>query len=91
MEPYITVTWSSHPEEHKNEFDDVETLEDQEKYNIYKGEIVEKSPKGRFLWISDELGSGAYKKVYRGYDGETGAEIAWNVISLKSLPICKWR
>ena len=55
-----------------------------------KGEFVEKSPKQRFLRNSEEIGSGAYKKVYRGYDEETGAEIAWNVISLKFLPNSKF-
>jgi len=42
------------------------------------------------LRSSDELGSGAYKKVYKGYDEETGVEIAWNIISLKSLPVSKF-
>jgi WNK lysine deficient protein kinase len=37
-----------------------------------KDEIVERSPKGRFLRFNDTLGSGAYKSVYRGYDNDSG-------------------
>lgn len=36
--------------------------------------------------MSIEIGSGSFKKVYRGYDEETGTEIAWNVISIATLP-----
>jgi WNK lysine deficient protein kinase len=59
----------------------VEELQDDDNFqNIMKGVLVEVSPKSRFQRYSEELGSGSYKKVYRGYDAETGAEIAWNVI-----------
>jgi nitrous oxide reductase len=46
---------------------------------------VEISPKGRFQRFSEELGSGAYKIVYRAVDIETGMEVAWNVINLNRL------
>ena len=47
---------------------------------------MEESPRGRFKRFCEELGSGAYKTVYRGIDHETGREVAWNVIKLKRLP-----
>lgn len=47
---------------------------------------IETSPKGRFKRFNEELGSGAYKSVYRGIDEDTGREIAWNVIKITRLP-----
>ena len=44
--------------------------------------VVEKSPKERFARFDDELGVGAFKRVFRGYDYDTGREIAWNVINV---------
>ena len=41
---------------------------------------VEASPKGRFLRYDEKLGEGAFKAVFKGYDTETGREIAWNRI-----------
>jgi len=32
------------------------------------------------------IGEGAFKKVYKGYDNDSGCEIAWNIINLKKLP-----
>jgi len=51
-----------------------------------KNKIVEYSPKGRFVRFNEELGSGAYKTVYKAYDNETGWEVAWNIIKLQRLP-----
>jgi WNK lysine deficient protein kinase len=48
--------------------------------------VIEASPKGRFNRFNEELGRGAFKIVYKGIDHETGREIAWNVINLRSLP-----
>ena len=31
------------------------------------------------------LGRGAYKKVYRGVDMDTGREVAWSIINLSAL------
>lgn len=59
---------------------DSETNEDPEEQ---KDRIVEESPKGRFLRFNEELGFGAYKTVYKGYDSDSGCEIAWNVIKLQ--------
>ena len=39
--------------------------------------------------FNEELGSGAYKTVYKAYDNETGWEVAWNVIKLQRLPDSK--
>jgi WNK lysine deficient protein kinase len=50
-----------------------------------KTDIVDRSPKGRFIRFNDILGAGAYKNVYRGYDNESGCEIAWSNIKLGNL------
>jgi WNK lysine deficient protein kinase len=55
-----------------------------------KEKIVERSPKKRFIRVrpiqfNEELGNGAYKRVYRGYDSHTGCEIAWNVIKVQGM------
>ena len=44
------------------------------------------SPSGRFRRFEEELGHGAYKKVYKAVDTETGREVAWSVINLLNLP-----
>mmetsp|Transcript_33479 Transcript_33479/g.58657 ORF Transcript_33479/g.58657 Transcript_33479/m.58657 type:complete len:566 (-) Transcript_33479:74-1771(-) len=56
-----------------------------------KDDIVEKSPKLRFIRFNEELGNGAYKRVYRGYDSHTGCEIAWNVIKVNGMPASERR
>lgn len=35
---------------------------------------------------NEEIGKGAYKSVYRGYDKESGCEVAWNVFLLQNVP-----
>ncbi|XP_077229985.1 putative serine/threonine-protein kinase WNK11 [Tasmannia lanceolata] len=45
----------------------------------------EVSPAGRYGRYSDLLGSGAMKKVYRGFDQEEGIEIAWNQVWLRKF------
>ncbi|XP_047338015.1 probable serine/threonine-protein kinase WNK6 [Impatiens glandulifera] len=47
-----------------------------------EGEIVEKSPSGRFVRYNEILGRGAFKIVYKGFDEVDGIEIAWNQVSL---------
>ena len=44
--------------------------------------VVEKSPEGRFHRFDEELGIGAQKKVYLGYDYDNGREVAWNAIDV---------
>lgn len=50
-----------------------------------KDTIVEVSPRGRFAKFNEEIGSGAYKTVFRGYDYEEGKEVAWNVVKVMAL------
>ena len=49
---------------------------------------VETSPTGRFLKFADEIGSGSFKRVYRGLDTETGVAVAWCEL-LVSLLFCR--
>ncbi|KAJ1463194.1 kinase-like domain-containing protein [Pelagophyceae sp. CCMP2097] len=49
-------------------------------------EVVETSPRGRYLRFNDVLGKGAYKEVWRSYDTIEGIEVAWNVVNLKNMP-----
>ena len=51
-----------------------------------KENTVEKSPKGRYIRFDTRLGRGAYKTVWKGYDTETGIEVAWNALSIRKLP-----
>ncbi|RWR71896.1 putative serine/threonine-protein kinase WNK11 [Cinnamomum micranthum f. kanehirae] len=47
--------------------------------------FVEIDPTGRYGRYSDMLGSGAVKKVYRGFDQEEGIEVAWNQVRLRNF------
>lgn len=47
--------------------------------------FVEVDPTGRYGRYSDLLGSGAVKKVYRGFDQEEGIEVAWNQVCLRNF------
>ncbi|KAJ8642559.1 hypothetical protein MRB53_004307 [Persea americana] len=47
--------------------------------------FVEIDPTGRYGRYSDMLGSGAVKKVYRGFDQEEGIEVAWNQVRLMNF------
>ena len=49
-------------------------------------EVVEESPRGRYLRFRELLGKGAYKEVWRSYDTVEGIEVAWNVVNLKNIP-----
>ncbi|CAD8181968.1 unnamed protein product [Paramecium pentaurelia] len=48
-------------------------------------QIIENDPTGRFSKYNEEIGKGAYKSVYRGYDNESGCEVAWNVFQLMNV------
>jgi WNK lysine deficient protein kinase len=50
-----------------------------------KRKVIEKSPKERFARFDEELGAGAIKRVFRGYDYDTGREIAWNVVNVSCM------
>ncbi|EGR27072.1 mitogen activated protein kinase family protein, putative [Ichthyophthirius multifiliis] len=70
--------------EKNNNSSDYDNQEDED--NNDKDRVVEQSPKERFLRFNEELGFGAYKTVYRGYDRDSGCEVAWNVLKLQRLP-----
>lgn len=44
--------------------------------------FVEVDPTGRYGRYKELLGSGAVKKVYRGFDQEEGIEVAWNQVKM---------
>ncbi|QDZ25874.1 serine/threonine protein kinase [Chloropicon primus] len=46
---------------------------------------VETDPTGRYHRYDDVLGRGAYKTVYKGFDGEEGIEVAWNQIRVNKI------
>lgn len=50
-----------------------------------KEPFIEVDPSGRFGRYSDLLGSGAVKKVYRGFDQEEGRDVAWNQVRLRNF------
>ncbi|URD88140.1 serine threonine-protein kinase [Musa troglodytarum] len=47
--------------------------------------FVEVDPTGRYGRYDDLLGTGAVKRVYRGFDQEEGIEVAWNQVRLRSF------
>ncbi|KAH7840315.1 hypothetical protein Vadar_015509 [Vaccinium darrowii] len=47
-----------------------------------RDDIVEKSPKGRYIRYNEILGRGASKIVFKGFDEVDGIEVAWNQVSL---------
>ncbi|CAK73983.1 unnamed protein product (macronuclear) [Paramecium tetraurelia] len=49
-------------------------------------QIIEQDPTGRFCKYNEEIGKGAYKSVFRGYDNQSGCEVAWNVFQLHTVP-----
>ena len=49
------------------------------------GRSDEDFPEGRYVRYNAELGKGAYKVVYKGYDNETGTEVAWNKILILEI------
>ncbi|EPS60161.1 hypothetical protein M569_14644, partial [Genlisea aurea] len=46
-------------------------------------EIAEVSPDGRYIRYNENLGKGAFKNVYKGFDEFDGIEIAWNQVSIE--------
>ncbi len=47
--------------------------------------VKERSKNGRFLRYSEQIGRGAYKDVYKGFDTMEGKVIAWNSVSIVSF------
>ncbi|KAI4341374.1 hypothetical protein MLD38_026104 [Melastoma candidum] len=50
--------------------------------------IVEVDPSGRYGRYKEVLGKGAFKKVYRAFDGLEGIEVAWNQVKLTDV-LCR--
>ncbi|KAF8940887.1 Serine/threonine-protein kinase wnk1 [Dissophora ornata] len=46
---------------------------------------LETDPTGRFQRLTEVLGEGAYKLVYRAFDQEEGVEVAWNQLRIDHL------
>ncbi|KAG0298995.1 hypothetical protein BGZ98_010362 [Dissophora globulifera] len=46
---------------------------------------LETDPTGRFQRLSEVLGEGAYKHVYKAFDQEEGVEVAWNQLRIDHL------
>ncbi|PSS11232.1 Serine/threonine-protein kinase [Actinidia chinensis var. chinensis] len=49
-----------------------------------EADMVEISPKGRYIRYNEILGKGAFKTVYRGFDEVDGIEVAWNQVSAEN-------
>lgn len=49
-------------------------------------EAVEYSPDERYARYPEELGSGAYKTVYKAFDTNDALEVAWNKLHVDRLP-----
>ncbi|XP_076896153.1 putative serine/threonine-protein kinase WNK11 [Bidens hawaiensis] len=47
--------------------------------------FIEVDPSGRYGRYNDLLGSGAVKKVYRGFDQQEGIDVAWNQVKLTNF------
>jgi len=45
-------------------------------------DIVERSPDGRYSRFNQQLGHGAFKAVFKGYDEEEGIEVAWCQVNM---------
>ncbi|CAG9317215.1 unnamed protein product [Blepharisma stoltei] len=54
-------------------------------YNKAAPQIIENSPTGRFSRFDEEIGSGAYKTVYKAIDNDTGCEVAWNTVKTHGM------
>ncbi|KAL7167802.1 hypothetical protein ACSBR2_038289 [Camellia fascicularis] len=48
-----------------------------------EADVVEKSPKGRYIRYNEILGRGAFKIVYKGFDEIDGIEVAWNQVTIE--------
>lgn len=48
-------------------------------------DVMEESDNKRFTRYKVELGRGAFKTVYKGYDTDEGVEVAWNKLPTKGM------
>jgi WNK lysine deficient protein kinase len=48
-------------------------------------QIVERSPDGRYSRFNQQLGHGAFKAVFKGYDEEEGIEVAWCQVNMERV------
>ena len=47
---------------------------------------LERSPKGRYTKLEEEIGRDSFKVVYKAYDATSGSMVAWNEVQIKALP-----
>ncbi|CAI9092177.1 OLC1v1027357C1 [Oldenlandia corymbosa var. corymbosa] len=51
--------------------------------------ILETSPDGRFVKYDEVLGKGAFKVVYKGFDQDSGYDVAWCQIKIDEAAVVK--
>ena len=54
-------------------------------HHDFEEDFVEKDPTGRYLRYNEILGRGAFKTVYRAFNGVDGIEVAWNQVRIDGL------
>ncbi|XP_050383393.1 probable serine/threonine-protein kinase WNK11 [Argentina anserina] len=54
-----------------------DTVDDDDKF-------VEQDPTGRYFRYGEELGEGAFKIVYKGFDEVNGTEVAWSKVEINN-------
>ena len=73
----------SNDEDQETNEDDGDEIEDDDNIDDPpedQDKFAETSPDKNFARFNEELGRGAQKTVYRGWDNDEGREVAWNVI-----------
>ena len=51
----------------------------------HDNEIAEESEDKRFVRYKEQIGRGAFKTVYKGYDADEGVEVAWNKLPTQAM------
>ena len=74
---------SSGEDQEENDPDEIDDDDNGDEPDQVENKFAETSPDKNFARFNEELGRGAQKTVYRGWDNEEGREVAWNVIKLQ--------